>query len=490
MATHLVLVENQKDWPVAIEGIQVVTAREYLTQPDKYRARGMRVINLCRGFRYLSTGYYCSLLAEARQHKIIPSIRTITDLSSKAIYSLNVEDLDKRVEKSLSRHTSEQDVDRHEILLFFGLCEHRDLQDLGRQLFDLFQAPVLKVEFRRLQRWQIYSLKPASLSQVPMGQLELFESGLRSYMVRRWQGKRRRQTAYYDFAILHNPDEKMSPSNMKALRRFVEAGKKLGADVELITKKDYGRLAEFDALLIRETTNIDHYTYRFSRKAESEGLVVIDDPDSIVKCTNKVYLAELLSNKKVPIPRTVILRRGDSIDPEKIVGLPVVLKIPDGSFSRGVFKAATRAEFEDITSKLFKESDLILAQEYLYTEFDWRVCILNNKVLFVCKYFMSPKHWQIVKHSENGKAIEGAFTAERTEDVPNAVLSAAKAAAKLIGNGLYGVDIKECNGRVYVIEVNDNPNIDGDIEDKVAGMEVYTSIIKEMIRRIDLFRKD
>ena len=44
-------------------------------------------------------------------------------------------------------------------------------------------------------------------------------------------------------------------------------------DVELIEKKDYARLGEFDALLIRETTAIDHHTYRYATKAESEGLV-------------------------------------------------------------------------------------------------------------------------------------------------------------------------------------------------------------------------
>jgi glutathione synthase/RimK-type ligase-like ATP-grasp enzyme len=58
---------------------------------------------------------------------------------------------------------------------------------------------------------------------------------------------------------------------------------------ELIEKEDYGRLAEFDALFIRETTGVNHHTYRFARRAEAEGLVVVDDPQSILKCTNKVY---------------------------------------------------------------------------------------------------------------------------------------------------------------------------------------------------------
>ena len=61
--------------------------------------------------------------------------------------------------------------------------------------------------------------------------------------------------------------------------------------------------AEFDALFIRETTLVNHHTYRFARRAASEGLVVIDDPESILKCTNKVFLAELLSRHKMPMPQ-------------------------------------------------------------------------------------------------------------------------------------------------------------------------------------------
>jgi glutathione synthase/RimK-type ligase-like ATP-grasp enzyme len=73
---------------------------------------------------------------------------------------------------------------------------------------------------------------------------------------------------------------------------------------EYITRADIGRLPEFDALFIRDTTFANHYTYRFSRRATAEGLVVIDDPDSILKCNNKVYLAELLIRHNIPAPRT------------------------------------------------------------------------------------------------------------------------------------------------------------------------------------------
>ncbi|MDT1852802.1 ATP-grasp domain-containing protein, partial [Acinetobacter baumannii] len=91
-----------------------------------------------------------------------------------------------------------------------------------------------------------------------------------------------------------------APSNPGALARFAAAGRELGVEVAPIGRQDYARLAEFDALFIRETTAINPHTYLFAKKAESEGLVVIDDPSSILRCTNKVYLADLLRLHGIP----------------------------------------------------------------------------------------------------------------------------------------------------------------------------------------------
>ena len=133
---------------------------------------------------------------------------------------------------------------------------------------------------------------------------------------------------------------------------------------------------------------------------------MIDDPRSILKCTNKIYLAELLQANNVPCPRTLILDRRRIGRIERELGFPAVIKIPDGSFSRGVFKAMNAAEMADIAERVFKDTDLIIAQEYMATSFDWRVGVLDRKPLYVCKYFMARDHWQIVKHGSAGEAPE------------------------------------------------------------------------------------
>jgi glutathione synthase/RimK-type ligase-like ATP-grasp enzyme len=164
-----------------------------------------------------------------------------------------------------------------------------------------------------------------------------------------------------------------------------------------------------------------------------------------------------------------------------------VLKIPDGSFSRGVFKVNDHTELLEVAGRLFKSSDLVLAQEFLYTDFDWRVGVLNRTPLFVCQYFMSKEHWQIYHHEpgqERG-VREGDSKTFQVEQAPEIVVKTAVKAASLIGNGFYGVDLKQTAKGVVVIEINDNPNIDHGVEDAVLKEDVYRKIIEDFVWRLD-----
>lgn len=489
MSAQLVIVEQRNDWKAHYPDAIVVQAKDYVSQQEYFRLKDIRIINFCRSYRYLSLGYYCSLLAEARSHRVLPSVRTITDLQSKSIYGLSIEDLHTIIRKSIKDKTGESSGTTYTITIFFGQCEDKDFQDLSRQLFDLFRCPILRVEFKLNGNWQISAIRPGLLQNLTQDQEGFFIRTFQSYSAKRWRTPRAKSVTRYDLAILHNPAEKLPPSDGKALQKFVSVGKKLGIEVDLITKKDFSRIAEYDALFIRETTGIDHYTYRFSRRAESEGMLVIDDPDSIVKCTNKIYLAELLAANRMPIPTTEILKRDESGDIKALesrISFPIVLKIPDSSFSRGVHKVSTPEELKSVTNQLFAESDVILAQEYLYTDFDWRIGILNKKPLFACQYFMSRHHWQIMHHEPSGDYTEGDFKTWPIEEAPKDVITIALQAANIIGDGLYGVDLKQSAKGIVVMEINDNPNIDYGVEDRVLGDELYRIIIQEFIRRLDL----
>lgn len=69
--------------------------------------------------------------------------------------------------------------------------------------------------------------------------------------------------------------------------------------------------------------------------------------------------------------------------------------------------------------------------------------------------------------------------------VPQNIIDVAVKSAKIMGLGLYGIDIKEVNGQPLVIEINDNPNIDFGVEDMYYGDEVYQQIIKALLKRVE-----
>ncbi|MEW7983225.1 MAG: RimK family protein [gamma proteobacterium symbiont of Phacoides pectinatus] len=483
MPEHIILVERSGHWKGWIDGGVVVTAADYLIDPRWQQQKRLRIVNLCRAQKYLGEGYYCSLLAEARGHRIIPSVRTLRDLSRKSLYSLETEDIDKRVERLLGRHQRAVETTSFSVTILFGQSSVNDLRPLGRELFELFRAPLLKVAFEKRGVWRIASIRALGIRDLNEEQEEAFGEALQGYLSKRWQTARKKRQGRYDLAILHDPREAMPPSDPKALKRFVSAAKRVGLDAELITRRDFGRLGEFDALFIRETTAIDHHTYHFARKAAAEGMVVIDDPDSILRCTNKIYLAELLRTNRVATPRTVVVRAGGLDELEQALGYPMVLKVPDGSFSLGVYKVEVRRQLEQVARRMFRDSELLLGQAYTYTSFDWRVGVLDGEPLYVCQYFMSSGHWQIYDHGTAGK--EGEHRTFAVEESPAQVLETALKAANLIGRGFYGVDLKETPAGVVVIEVNDNPSIDHGVEDQVLGERLYERIMETLMARIE-----
>ena len=485
MIQQIIVVETLSD--LKFEGFEgeVVHADDYLTGQKYLEQKNIQVLNLCRKHSYLSVGYYCSLLAEARGHRVLPTVKTMLDLSRKSMYSLDTESLDDTVQKALVKYARDSAATLFEIDVFFGRCQSEPLAAIARQIFEVFPSPLLRVTFQRQGNWRIGAIRPVPVNKLDDQSRMFLVSAFDAYRKKQWRVPRGKTAARYDLAILHDPKDPLPPSNAKALNHFIKAGKALGVEVELIEKKDYVRLAEYDALFIRDTTRIDHYTYRFAKKAESEGMVVIDDPKSILLCTNKVYLAELLRARKIPTPKTYIIGKKEVKDAEETLGFPMVLKVPDGSFSKGVFKVENSEELRDVSGKLFKESELILAQEFLYTEYDWRIGILNKKPLYASQYFMSKKHWQIVHYDSKGGFKEGGFKTMPIEEVPKKVIDTALKAANLIGDGLYGVDLKQNEKGVYVIEINDNPNIDTGVEDVHLKEKLYQSIMAEFVRRLD-----
>jgi hypothetical protein len=212
---------------------------------------------------------------------------------------------------------------------------------------------------------------------------------------------------------------------------------------------------------------------------------VVDDPRSILRCCNKVYLHELLRRAGVPTPPTRVVAPGvDFTELAEELGVPFVVKQPDGSFSSGVKKIATAEEWSHWSGTYFAASPLLVVQAFMPTDYDWRVAVLGGRPLFAARYHMASGHWQIVAGS--GRKVRYG----RVEAVPRSradadVVAMACTAAGLIGDGLYGVDLKQTSDGVVVIEVNDNPNLDFGQEDVADGEVIYEDLLRHFGELVD-----
>jgi len=477
----LIVVNNVKEWPFHIPGVEVVDAWAYLTEPEYGAMKAVKLFNLCRSYRYQTAGYYVTLLATARGHKPLPSITTIQDMKSQTMVRFVSDDLDDLIQEALAPNHSGEFT----LSVYFGRNLAKKYDRLCLHLFNLFQAPLLRGEFAHDNgRWQLKSMSPIPVGEIPEHHHPFVIQVATEHFAGRRTSVRKRAAPKYDLAILFNASDELSPSDKKAIDKFVKAASALGLGAEVITRDDYARLAEFDALFIRETTRVNHHTYRFARRAAAEGLVVIDDAESILKCANKVYMAEVMARNKVQIPRTMIVHSDNVAEIGRTLGFPCVLKQPDAAFSLGVVKVEDEYDLLAHSEDFFEKSELLIAQEFLPTLFDWRIGICDGQPLYACKYHMASGHWQIVKNDQEGREY-GKFATIPVEIAPRQVVRAALKAAKLIGNGLYGVDVKQTNGACFVIEVNDNPNIDAGVEDKILKGELYRRIMEVFLRRIE-----
>ncbi|NIN71794.1 MAG: ATP-grasp domain-containing protein [Gemmatimonadetes bacterium] len=520
---YLIVAESQDHG--SLSGGLLRTPHEYLEgRAPGTVAEDATVVNLCRSYQYLSRGYYVSLLADARRQRAVPSLRMIEEITSPYAYFMalraaGVETIDFRVVggrrilprlivpnratgaapehgESLLSSTGIDEPARYsplageyvDVISVFGRTSDARFRKHCASVFKVCPFPLLSVRiYREESRWKVGQLSPVSIGQIGAAELALLNAELA-------RGRPAGDIAIdtkkpHRIAVLMDESDPFAPSDANTLRRLQRAGQRLGVRLEEIGRDDFSSLAEYDALFLRVVTGMDHYSFLFAQRAKSLGIPVIDDPQTTVRCSNKIYLHELFGRAGLPTPRTLTISRKTSLREMEALGYPLIVKQPDGTFSAAVKRVAAREELEKVTRELFRRSPLLTLQEFRPTEFDWRIAVLDGAVLFACKYYMAKGHWQVIGETPGGRRTYGKVVAVPVADTPESVRALALQAAALIGDGLYGVDIKETDEGVVIIEINDNPDIWVGEEDAAEGDRLYDAVIRAFVHRIEESRR-
>ena len=78
----ILVTDDPTSWEFLSDLAPIVHASDYLSDAAYLESGSMRIINLCRSYQYQTIGYYVSLLAQARNHRAIPSVLSIQDVLS------------------------------------------------------------------------------------------------------------------------------------------------------------------------------------------------------------------------------------------------------------------------------------------------------------------------------------------------------------------------------------------------------------------------
>lgn len=219
--------------------MKIVTAEEFIAEGPQARSRVRKVTNLCRSYSYLGTGYYCSLLAEARGDRVTPGVEAILGLARGKARAASIAVLDRLVgplpgiPRSISTLT---------LQVFFGRTEDAEFAALARRSFELFRCPLLEIAIERCdapQGWHVAALQALDPRDVDAHRDEVFTEALGHFTRRSWRPVPPVAAPRMDLAILHDPDDPLPPSSAATLGKLVAIGDSMGIAAELIEKKDF-----------------------------------------------------------------------------------------------------------------------------------------------------------------------------------------------------------------------------------------------------------
>ncbi len=269
---------------------------------------------------------------------------------------------------------------------------------------------------------------------------------------------------------------------LNALIRCRDVAETLGHTANFIFPVDIHKIKKMDAIFIRARTDPMNITYVAAQMARFHRIPVLDDPESIRCCSDKIHMYSRLIRENISLPKTVFLSRHD-LNVERVtrlfdeLGTPLIVKEPSTSFSLRVEKVSDIADFFKVAQRFIKLSDWIVVQQYIESKYDWRIGVLDGKLLYACKYTIPSVTFKI-QASVNGHIVYCGVESVPPEKVPLHVIQLGIDAANAIGRGLYGVDIKNNNGDACVIEVNDNPSIESGEDD--CYPRVFETIISHL----------
>ena len=267
-------------------------------------------------------------------------------------------------------------------------------------------------------------------------------------------------------------------------RRLVQEAKLRGIDVEVTDPMKFSLFVDdgaidihyagepftYDAVIPRIGHSITKHGVAVLRHMEQLGIWTANTGQGILQSRDKLHASQILARNKIPVPKTTYVRDSIDVDPaiDFVGGLPVVIKVTQGTQGQGVFLRHTVHESRSLIQGLLLTGKSVLVQEYIAESHgkDIRALVVGDRVVAAMRRKARGREFRSNYHL-NG-TVEKVDISEEFEEQ-------AVRAARVLGLNVAGVDLLEGNNGPLVLEVNSSPGLEG-IE-KASGVNVAGEII-------------
>lgn len=229
------------------------------------------------------------------------------------------------------------------------------------------------------------------------------------------------------------------------------------------------RLHTIDAIIPRIGASVTTKGAAIIRQFEMMKVFSSVSSEALLKSRDKLRCLQLLGMANLGIPKTVYSDYSQNISKliDAVGGLPVVIKLLEGTHGLGVILAETRNTAESVIETFNRLKERIIIQEFIKESkgADVRVFIINGEIVASMKRTAAPGEFRSNLH-------RGASSV--TVDLSKAEAKTALQAVEILGLDVAGVDMLQSNRGPLILEVNPSPGLEG--ISKTSGINVAADI--------------
>jgi ribosomal protein S6--L-glutamate ligase len=278
--------------------------------------------------------------------------------------------------------------------------------------------------------------------------------------------------------------------NLHSVRRLLQEARPLGVEFDVVNPLDCHLMVEggknrilvgtrdlphYDAVLPRIGASITDYGLAVVKQFETLDTFLVNSSAAIADSRDKMRCLQILSGAGLKVPVSVLTRspRGIRSAVASVGGLPVVLKVLQGTQGVGVMLVNSPISLGSVMDTLRGLGQDVIIQQFIAEGAgrDYRAFVIGNKVVAAMRRTAPEGEFRSNIHRGGSGSLV---------TLPKDFSTAAIRAAKKLGLRVAGVDLMDSNSGPLIIEVNSSPGFEG-IE-RATGLNIASQIVRYMMK--------